>query len=168
MIDERFGCVSRARLTRSPLVDSWNYEGNGEMIVKKRLTIFLMILLVVMSSMGLSPLHVQAAYVFSGGGDGTAGDLHLRSVRVDLDIVFTTSHSDFAMEADDLKLNRLTVRGLGCFDASSKQAGAVKWISKKSMELFAYLFVNRGRNVTKLVSCLRINRLCGLLWSVND
>lgn len=123
--------------------------------------------------------------------DGLELARRLRLVRVDLDIVFTTSHSDFAMEAydvypldymvkpisrkrlaqtitraasrrsapsdqaepsdqaDDLRLNRLTVRGLGCFDASSKQAGAVKWISKKSMELFAYLLVNRGRNVTK-------------------
>lgn len=46
--------------------------------------------------------------------------------------------------------NRLTVRGLGCFEVGSTQAGAVKWISKKSVELFAYLLVNRGRSVSKL------------------
>ncbi|RKN85956.1 AfsR/SARP family transcriptional regulator [Paenibacillus ginsengarvi] len=39
---------------------------------------------------------------------------------------------------------------MGGFEASSKQAGTVKWISKKSMELFAYLLVNRGRSVTKI------------------
>ncbi|WP_218092650.1 response regulator [Paenibacillus solanacearum] len=110
----------------------------------------------------------------------------LRSLRAELDIVFTTSHSEFALHAYDvypldymvkpisqkrlaqtitqassrrnassggasgLTLHRLTVRSLGCFEASSKQAGAVKWISKKSMELFAYLLVHRGRSVTKI------------------
>ncbi|NOU62560.1 response regulator [Paenibacillus sp. LMG 31461] len=53
-------------------------------------------------------------------------------------------------DAGDLILPRLAVRGMGCLEASSKQAGAVKWISKKSMELFAYLLVNRGRSVTKI------------------
>jgi two-component SAPR family response regulator len=110
----------------------------------------------------------------------------LRSLRADLDIVFTTSHADYAIhaydvypldymvkpisrnrlaqtisraasrriastnQAGDLALNRLMVRGLGCFESSSKHAGAVKWISKKSMELFAYLIVSRGRSVTKV------------------
>ncbi|BBI36562.1 response regulator [Cohnella abietis] len=117
--------------------------------------------------------------------DGLELARSLRSVRADLDIVFTTSHSEFAInaydvypldymvkpisrirltqtiiraasrrsrssdEASNLKSNRLTVRGLGGFDVSSKQTGAVKWISKKSMELFAYLLVNRDRSVTK-------------------
>lgn len=49
----------------------------------------------------------------------------------------------------DLTPKRLTVRGLSCFEVSSKQAGTVKWISRKSMELFAYLLTNRGRSVTK-------------------
>lgn len=107
----------------------------------------------------------------------------MRFARVDLDIVFTTSHTDYAIEAYDvypldymvkpisrqrlaqtisraagrrsgsageLTPDRLTVRGLGCFEASSKQAGTVKWISKKSLELFAYLLVNRGRSVGKV------------------
>lgn len=118
--------------------------------------------------------------------DGLELARSLRSVRADLDIVFTTSHAEFALHAydiypldymvkpisrkrlaqtinraagrrsasssdvGDLTPDRLTVWGLGCFEASSKQAGAVKWISKKSMELFAYLLVNRGRNVAKI------------------
>ncbi|GAA3410610.1 response regulator [Paenibacillus hodogayensis] len=117
--------------------------------------------------------------------DGLELARRLRSLRAELDIVFTTSHTEFALhaydvypldymvkpisrkrlaqtitqatnrrsassdDAGDLTMNRLTVRGLGCFEASSKHAGAVKWISKKSMELFAYLLVNRGRSVTK-------------------
>lgn len=48
------------------------------------------------------------------------------------------------------RANQLMVRGLGCFEVSSMQAGAVKWISKKSMELFAYLIVHRGRSVSKI------------------
>ncbi|MDF2669163.1 MAG: DNA-binding response regulator [Paenibacillus sp.] len=118
--------------------------------------------------------------------DGLELARSLRLVRADLDIVFTTSHAEYAIRAydvypldymvkpisrkrltqtitraasirsassdnsSDLSANQLTVRGLGCFEASSKQAGAVKWISKKSMELFAYLLVNRGRSVTKV------------------
>lgn len=118
--------------------------------------------------------------------DGLELARRLRSLRTELDIVFITSHSEFALhaydvypldymvkpitrkrlaqtvaqatsrhsassdDAGDLTINRLTVRGLGCFEASSKQAGAVKWISKKSMELFAYLLVNQGRSVTKI------------------
>ncbi|SFM28990.1 Two-component response regulator, SAPR family, consists of REC, wHTH and BTAD domains [Paenibacillus sp. 1_12] len=110
----------------------------------------------------------------------------LRLLRPDLDIVFTTSHAEYAIQAYDvypldymvkpisrrrlaetitrasgrrsvsssdvggLTHNRLTVRGMGCFEASSKQAGAVKWISKKSMELLAYLLVKRGRNAAKI------------------
>lgn len=110
----------------------------------------------------------------------------LRSIRTELEIVFTTSHAEFAIQAydvypldymvkpisrirlaqtitrassrrsnspfdsGDLILNQLTVRGLGCFEVSSKQLGAVKWISKKSMELFAYLLVHRGRSVAKI------------------
>ncbi|MFC5702717.1 response regulator [Cohnella faecalis] len=120
-----------------------------------------------------------------GADDGLELARSLRSVRADLDIVFTTSHAEYAMDAYDVypldymvkpisrkrlsqtiaraaarrsaasddtgghEPNRLTVRGLGCFEASSKQAGVVKWISKKSTELFAYLLVNRGRSVSK-------------------
>jgi two-component SAPR family response regulator len=118
--------------------------------------------------------------------DGLELARSLRSFRADLDIVFMTSHTEYAMDAYDvypldymvkpisrkrltqtiaraasqrsvssdypvvLSSNQLTVRGLGCFEASSKQAGAVKWISKKSMELFAYLLVYRSRSVSKI------------------
>jgi two-component SAPR family response regulator len=121
-----------------------------------------------------------------GADDGLELARSLRSLNTKLDIVFTTSHSEFAIEAYDvypldymvkpisrMRLaqtvtratsrlnassdeigdrtpNRLTVRGLGGFEVNSKQAGAVKWISKKSMELFAYLLVNRGRSATKI------------------
>ncbi|CAM4371079.1 two-component SAPR family response regulator [Paenibacillus endophyticus] len=110
----------------------------------------------------------------------------LRSICTDLDIVFVTSHSDYAFEAFDvypldymvkpisrnrlaqtisraaskrnaslhaenvaLPANRLIIRGLGCFEVSSEQADTLKWISKKSMELFAYLLVHQGKSVTK-------------------
>lgn len=119
--------------------------------------------------------------------DGLELARSLRLIRDDLDIVFTTSHADYAIhaydvypldymikpisrqrlaqtiaraagrrsaasssDAGDRTSHRLAVRGLGCLEASSKEAGAVKWISKKSMELFAYLLVNRGRSVTKV------------------
>jgi two-component SAPR family response regulator len=110
---------------------------------------------------------------------------NLRLINRTLDIVFTTSHSEFAMQAFDvypldymvkpisrLRLaqtiaqaaNRhsafldngeesifkpLMVRGLGCFEVSDNQGRTVKWISKKSMELFAYLLVNQGRGTTR-------------------
>lgn len=109
----------------------------------------------------------------------------LRSASAGTDIVFTTSHTEYAMPAYDVypldymvkpissrrleqtiaramsksgssgkqvadhAAPRLTVRALGCFEVVSKQAGAVKWISKKSAELFAYLLVQRGRSVAK-------------------
>lgn len=47
-----------------------------------------------------------------------------------------------------LPSDRLTVRGFGCFEARSA-AGTVRWISKKSMELFAYLLMHQGRSVSK-------------------
>jgi two-component SAPR family response regulator len=123
--------------------------------------------------------------IMIAGDNGLELARRLRSLRAELHIVFTTSHSEFSLDAYDvypldymikpisrkrlvqtitqsvrrhsassddagaLTLNRLTVRGLGCFEASSKQAGAVRWISKKSMELFAYLLINQGRSVTK-------------------
>lgn len=111
----------------------------------------------------------------------------LRSLNAGLDIVFTTSHTGFAMQAYDVypldymvkpisrkRLaqtisraaagravpeaqaqtrdsagSRLEVRGLGCFEASGEHTGNVRWISRKSMELFAYLVNHRGRSVAK-------------------
>jgi len=109
----------------------------------------------------------------------------LRSLCADADIVFTTSHTEYAIpaydvypldymvkpisgkrleqtiaraasrrraslgDADGHVPERLTVRGLGCFEVFSRQAGAVRWRSKKSAELFAYLLVHRGRSVAR-------------------
>ena len=109
----------------------------------------------------------------------------LLALRADLDIVFTTSHTEYAIHAYDVypldyivkpisrtrlartiakavdrrgslspadgdtAPDRLSVQGLGSFEVSSKRAGAVHWISKKSMELFAYLLAYGGRSVSK-------------------
>jgi len=109
----------------------------------------------------------------------------LRALCADADIVFTTSHTEYAIpaydvypldymvkpisgtrleqtlaralgrrsvssgETDSRAPQRLTVRGLGGFEVSSWQTGEVKWISRRSAELFAYLLVHRGRNVSR-------------------
>ncbi len=120
----------------------------------------------------------------------------LREERPDLEIVFTTSHADYSLEAYEVypldymikpvsshrlaqtmrkaadrrrgdaardeasrletaraeglrPSERLTIRGFGGFEAYSEQGGAVKWISKKSKELFAYLLTQQGRSVSK-------------------
>lgn len=100
------------------------------------------------------------------------------------DIVFTTSHREYAVEAFDIcafdyivkpilkeRLERTIKRAFekrlplaekdlvkeknislylfGGIDASSKSLGAVKWISAKSMELFTYLLLNKGHNISK-------------------
>jgi len=120
-----------------------------------------------------------------GEDDGLELARSIRSLCADMDIVFTTSHAEYAMPAYDVypldymvkpisgtrlaqtiaralgrrevaageatvpAPARLTVRGLGCFEAFGGQADSVKWISKKSAELFAYLLVHRGRSVSK-------------------
>lgn len=108
----------------------------------------------------------------------------LRATHSEVDIVFVTSHKEFAIDSFDsypldymikpvskVRLEQtimraaarireraaekessagnLIVRALGGFDVRSKQAGLAKWISKKSMELFAYLLLHRGRPVSK-------------------
>ena len=121
-----------------------------------------------------------------GSDDGIELARKLRLNHIEVDIVFTTSHADYAMQAYDVYpldymvkpiskkrlaqtirraasknqdssvvssspvANRLKVQLLGCFEASSIQQGTVKWISKKSEELFAYLLVNRGGSVAKM------------------
>lgn len=128
----------------------------------------------------LAFLDIQLA-----GDSGLELARRLRSLNAGLNIVFTTSHTGFAMQAYDVypldymvkpisrnRLaqtisraaagrgvpaaqegeaadNRLEIRGLGCFEASSRQTGSVKWMSRKSMELFAYLVIHRGRSVAK-------------------
>lgn len=111
----------------------------------------------------------------------------LRAVHSEIDIVFVTSHKEFAIDAFDSypldyivkpvsksrleqtmmraasrargraamtdsptgPTGKLNVRALGGMEVRSEQAGPAKWISKKSMELFAYLLMHRGRAVSK-------------------
>lgn len=108
----------------------------------------------------------------------------LRSTHSEIDIVFVTSHKEFAIDSFDsypldyiikpvLKsrleqtimraatrirekstiagapFGKLMVRAFGGFEVKSEQLGLAKWISKKSMELFAYLLMHRGRPVSK-------------------
>lgn len=48
-----------------------------------------------------------------------------------------------------VKKNNISVYLLGGIDVSSKSFGTVKWASAKSMELFVYLLLNKGRNIAK-------------------
>ena len=101
-----------------------------------------------------------------------------------IDIVFTTSHREYAVDAFEIyafdylvkpiskdrvertirrgfekreplvekeirKDNNISVYLFGGIDVSSKSLGAVKWISAKSMELFTYLLLKEGRNISK-------------------
>jgi len=102
------------------------------------------------------------------------------------DIVFTTSHREYAVEAFDIcafdyivkpvlperlkrtvkralekragsvekvliKEKKLSVYLFGGIDVSSESLGTVKWISAKSLELFVYLLLKEGRNISKNV-----------------
>lgn len=110
----------------------------------------------------------------------------LREIHADLDIVFITSHREFALDAfeaypldyivkpiskqrlaqtvtracekrqarhkpssEQPAVSRLSVRGLGSMRAFSGHAGEVKWLSRKSQELFAYLLMYRGESAGK-------------------
>ncbi len=108
----------------------------------------------------------------------------LRSTHSEIDIVFVTSHKEFAIDSfDSYPLDymikpvsksrleqtikraaarikekssvaispsgKLIVRALGGFEVRNEQGELAKWISKKSMELFAYLLIHKGRPVTK-------------------
>jgi two-component SAPR family response regulator len=108
----------------------------------------------------------------------------IRKTHSEVDLVFVTSHKEFAIDSfDSYPLDymikpvsksrleqtiqraaarirekstltgglagKLMVRGFGGFEVRSEQAGLAKWISKKSMELFAYLLIHRGRPVSK-------------------
>ena len=102
------------------------------------------------------------------------------------DIIFTTSHREYAVEAFDIcafdyivkpvlperlkrtvkralekragsvekvliKEKKLSVYLFGGIDVSSESLGTVKWISAKSLELFVYLLLKEGRNISKNV-----------------
>lgn len=106
----------------------------------------------------------------------------LRAGQKDMEIVFVTSHREYAVDAFDAypldymvkpvsqkrliqtierarekkkklpektDVNRLVVKALGGLEVSSVEAGKVKFISKKSQELFAFLLLGRGRAVSR-------------------
>lgn len=117
---------------------------------------------------------------------GLALALELRKMNTDLDIVFVTSHKEYALNAFDaypldyivkpvsLKRleetvaravrrrpekhyssnadtpKRLSVASLGDLQISSEQGDSLKWMSRKSQELFAYLLLCRGNRVAKI------------------
>lgn len=106
----------------------------------------------------------------------------LRAGQKDMEIVFVTSHREYAVDAFDTypldymvkpvsqkRLiqtierareknrkppekrdgNQLVVKALGGLEVGSAEAGKVKFISKKSQELFAFLLLQRGRAVSR-------------------
>ncbi|MFC4598801.1 response regulator [Cohnella hongkongensis] len=112
--------------------------------------------------------------------------LELRKMNAELDIVFVTSHKEFALDAfhaypldyivkpiskkrleetvaraargraekrgsgheDGSK--RLSVASLGALQISNAQGESLKWMSRKSQELFAYLLLCRGNRTAKV------------------
>lgn len=119
------------------------------------------------------------------GENGLEAAKTMREACPGMEIVFVTSHKEYALDAfavypldymvkpvsmgriretmlrvmrrkagrlavtADRSDQRLNVRALGAFEASSLQAGKVKWMSKKSQEIFGYLLLNRGKSVSK-------------------
>jgi len=117
--------------------------------------------------------------------NGLALARELRRMNADLDIVFVTSHKEYALDAFDAypldyivkpvtrqrleetvaraargrarkpgpghadSSKRLTVAGLGGLHVSNAQGDALKWISRKSQELFAYMILCRGHRASK-------------------
>ncbi|THF72807.1 response regulator [Cohnella fermenti] len=117
---------------------------------------------------------------------GLALALELRKMNADLDIVFVTSHKEYALDAFDAypldyivkpisgkrleetiaramraraekpgsgnadMAKRLSVAGLGGLQISSEQGESLKWMSRKSRELFAYLLLCRGNRTAKV------------------
>jgi len=112
--------------------------------------------------------------------------LELRKRNADLDIVFVTSHKEFALDAFDAypldyivkpvsrkrleetvaraarsrmgksgtgntdTPKRLSVTGLGGLQISGEQGETLKWMSRKSQELFAYLLLCHGNRTSKI------------------
>lgn len=122
--------------------------------------------------------------IMIGQDNGLEVARQLRSARPELELVFLTSHKEFAADsfesypldymikpvsasrlartiataaakiekkppAEDTPRGKLTVRTLGGFEVWSEQGELVKWNSKKSMELFAYLVMHKGKPVSK-------------------
>ncbi|NHN33062.1 immunoglobulin-like domain-containing protein [Paenibacillus agricola] len=68
--------------------------------MKKRLAICLTTLLALLSLIGLWPLNVQAAYSFSGGGDGTSGNPYIIKTAADLDHIRDGLTLSYKLQAD--------------------------------------------------------------------
>ena len=110
----------------------------------------------------------------------------ISSASPSTDIVFTTSHREYAVEAFEIQAldyivkpivkervlqtikravekripaydknfrvnHNISVYLFGGLDVNSKSCGHVKWISAKSMELFTYLILKQGHNISKSV-----------------
>lgn len=101
----------------------------------------------------------------------------MSEIHRNLHIVFVTSHKEYALDyrvkpvtlerieksvkkaltihrvteadKDDKEMNKLHIYGLGGLEVCSSKGGSVKWISRKSSELFGYLLLNRGRMVSR-------------------
>lgn len=112
--------------------------------------------------------------------------LELRKMSADLDIVFVTSHKEFALDSFDVypldyivkpvslkrleetvaravrgrrekhdsnigdTAKRLSVAGLGDLQISDELGVSLRWTSRKSQELFAYLLLCRGNRTAKV------------------
>jgi len=118
------------------------------------------------------------------GENGVELAKKISKVSPGADIVFTTSHREYAVEAFEIqafdyivkpvteervmrtitraalkssqtysntleKEKNISVYLFGGIDVSSKDFGTVKWISAKSMELFTYLLLKEGHNISK-------------------
>lgn len=118
-----------------------------------------------------------------GRENGLQTAAQLRAIASGLDIVFVTSHKEYALEsfaaypldyivkpvsrsrleqtfaraserkslrAEQIQpAPRLQVRALGGFELCGSDGRRVRWISRKSAELFAYLLLSRGQFVGK-------------------
>jgi len=119
--------------------------------------------------------------------NGLALARELRKMNADLDIVFLTSHKEYALDAFDAypldyivkpitrkrleetvaraargrarkpdssahadSRKRLSVASFGSLHVSTMQGDALKWTSRKSQELFAYLLLCRGNRASKV------------------
>ncbi|SFE74660.1 Two-component response regulator, SAPR family, consists of REC, wHTH and BTAD domains [Paenibacillus algorifonticola] len=122
------------------------------------------------------------------GDNGLTFASRLDQVGCKTQIVFVTSHKDYAVDAFELSVldylvkpvtqerlertihralegrkraedsqtanaqtqnaNRVSITALGDFSVRNER-GRVKWISSKSVELFAYLLLNRGRRISR-------------------
>lgn len=125
--------------------------------------------------------------IMIGQDNGLELARQLRAARPELELIFVTSHRDYALpafeaypldyivkpisperlaqtierargrrkpgaersSAETPPSDRLRVQGLGGFETTGPDGAELKWMSRKSQELFAYLLLQRGRYVSK-------------------